>query len=551
MKNKLLLIGLDGATFDLLDPLIGQGRLPNLGRLRTEGISGKLTSTIPPVSVPAWPSFATGRNPGKTGMYDFLVRKPGAYRIMPSPPMRLRAFWETLSQHGLRVGVVNVPGTYPPRPVNGFVVTGMMTPSTDVEFTYPPHLARKLHELTRGYKLDCERCWFEYAGDDDFVAEIYELIDQRFKVFGYLMDQEPWDFLCLVITETDRFHHRMWKHIDPGHPEAESRFGDCFSKLYERLDAGLGHLLNRLDGGTNVIVMSDHGFGPCRYCFSPLIWLQQEGYLKLKRRWRDYTFLKNISTESVVRVLDRLKLRGLVNQILPRRAKLAGIEFVGHENPKHDLHRLIDWSRTVAYALPLSNGYGNLFINLKGREPEGTVAPGMQAERILSEIHAKLEALRNPLSPAPTKVTIHRCRDIYTNDSLLQPPDLIFGLDDYSYNIENGRLHGDVFQPYDLGHHSGSHRSEGVFMAAGPDFKSPRQIDGLSLLDLAPTCQFLMEVPIARDFDGRVLTEILAYPEQVVEASDDEAEITGPAAGYSEEEAAQIESRLKQLGYIE
>jgi predicted AlkP superfamily phosphohydrolase/phosphomutase len=399
--------------------------------------------------------------------------------------------------------------------------------------------------------LDCERGWWEYDGDDDFVAEIYELIDQRFKVFDYLMDQEAWDFLCLVITETDRFHHRMWKHIDPGHPEAESRFRDCFGKLYERLDTGLGQILDRLGEGTNVIVMSDHGFGPCRNSFSPLVWLQQEGYLKLKRRWRDHTLLKDISTESVVRVLDRLKVKGLLNAILPRRAKLAAIDFVGHENPSHDLHRLIDWGRTVAYALPLSNGYGNLFINLKGREAEGTVAPGLQAERILSEIQAKLEALRNPLSPKPMQVTAHRCGDIYTHDTLLEPPDLIFGLDDYSYNIENGRLHGDVFQPYDLGHHSGSHRSQGVFMAAGPDFRGPQQIEGLSLLDLAPTCQFLMEVPIAGDFDGRVLTEILADPKQAMVATDDEAEIMGRTAGYSAEEAAQIESRLKQLGYIE
>jgi predicted AlkP superfamily phosphohydrolase/phosphomutase len=551
MKNKLLLIGLDGATFDLLDPLIEQGRLPNLGRLRREGISGSLTSTIPPVSVPAWPSFATGRNPGKTGMYDFLVRKPGAYRIMPSPPMRLRAFWETLSQHGLRVGVVNVPGTYPPRPVNGFIVTGMMTPSTDVEFTYPSHLGRKLHELTGGYKLDCERGWWEYAGDDDFVAEINELIEQRFKVFSHLMDEEPWDFLCLVITETDRFHHRMWKHIDTGHPGAESRFNDCFDKLYARLDAGLGQILSRLDEGTNVIVMSDHGFGPCRYSFSPLIWLQQEGYLKLKRRWRDHTFLRKTSIESIVRVLERLKLKGLVKKILPERARLAAIDFVGHENLSHSLHRLIDWSRTTAYALPLSNGYGNIFINLKGREPEGIVAPGLQAERIQSDIQVKLQALRNPLSNAPTQVTLHRCSDIYTPDPVLQPPDLIFGLDDYSYNIENGRLHGDVFQRYDLGHHSGSHRSEGIFMAAGPDFKSRQRIDGLSLLDLAPTCQFLMDVPIAHDIDGQVLTKALADSGQAVETSDGESEISGSPAAYTEEEAAQIESRLKQLGYID
>jgi predicted AlkP superfamily phosphohydrolase/phosphomutase len=550
MSNKLLVIGLDGATFDLLDPLMDQGRLPNLRRLRDQGVWGRLSSTVPPVSVPAWPTFATGRNPGKTGMYDFLVRTPNAYKVMPSPPLRVRPFWEAIGNHGVRVGIANVPGSYPPRPVNGFLITGMMTPSTDVEFTYPPELKQELQTLTGGYKLDCERGWWEYAGDEDFIAEIDELIDQRFQVFNHLLETRPWDFLCLVITETDRFHHRMWKHIDPTHPAGDRCFADCFGRLYDRLDAGLGEILSRVGDQTNVVVMSDHGFGPCRFAFNTLAWLEWEGYLHFKKRWRDHTVFKNLSTEAIVRFLDRLRLKGVVNKILPKRAKLAAIDVVGHEEAHHNLHRLIDWKKTRAFALPLCNGYGGIFVNLQGRDPEGIVASGQEADLLLTEIRGKLECLKNPLAAAPLRVQTHDSREIYSPDPLLQPPDLIFGLDDYSLNMEC-KIGGRVFGCHDLDYHSGSHRPDGILIASGPSFKKNEQVRGASLIDLAPTFHCLLGAPLSSDLDGRVLSEILAEPVEDFSVSEPAEEAVTASSVYSEQEVAQIESRLKQLGYIE
>jgi predicted AlkP superfamily phosphohydrolase/phosphomutase len=550
MANQLLVIGLDGATFDLLDPLFARGLLPNLARLRRRGVWGRLASTTPPVSVPAWPSFATGRNPGKTGMYDFLVRKPGTYNLSPAPPLRVRPFWESFGRHGLRVGVVNVPGTYPPRPVNGFIVTGMMTPSTDVQFTHPPELAAKLHELTGGYKLDCERGWWEYAGDADFVAEINELIEQRFKVFDHLMRHEPWDFLCLVITETDRFHHRMWKHLDPKHPEADPKFADCFERMYGRLDAGLGELLAQVDEETNVVVMSDHGFGPCEYTFAPNAWLLREGYLKVKRRRRDRVFLNKLSAESLARLLDQLHVKGLVNRLMPRRAKEKALSVLGHESARLNLAHIVDWKQTVAVALPFSNGYGNMTLNLKGREPEGIVEPGREADRLLAEIRRKLEQLNNPLSPTPVRVETHLCKDLYTPDTVLQPPDLILGLDDYGYEIDNGSTQGEPFGRHRQGHHSGSHRTQGILIAAGPDFQGGKEMMGARLLDLAPTFHQLLGVPPAVDFDGRVLSDALTG---LVDTAPARAEEQAGATEniYSDEEVALVEQQLRQLGYIE
>jgi predicted AlkP superfamily phosphohydrolase/phosphomutase len=425
----------------------------------------------------------------------------------------------------------------------------MMTPSTEVDFTYPVELKQELETLTGGYKLDCERGWWEYNGDEDFVAEIEELIDQRFRVFNYLMERRPWDFLCLVITETDRFHHRMWKHLDPTHPAADARFADCFSRLYERLDAGIGEILGCAGGQTDVVIMSDHGFGPCRFAFNTLAWLEQEGYLHRKDRWRDHTILGRVSAQGIARFLDRVHLKGLINRILPRDSKLAAIDAIGHEDPRHNLHRIIDWTRTRAFALPSCNGYGGIFINLQGRDPQGIVK-AQEADTLRDEIRNKLEGLRNPLTSLPLRVQTYDSRELYSADPLLQAPDLIFGLDDYSFNMEC-KFDDEIFKRHDLDYHSGSHRSDGILIAAGPSFKSGQQVSGAGLIDLAPTFHSLLRVPLSSDFDGRVLTEILAEP------MDSYSEIEAPnhalatANVYSEEEAAQIESRLKQLGYIE
>ena len=180
-KKRVLVIGLDGATFDLFRPWMEEGGLPNLSKIVKNGVSGELESTIPPVSFPAWMSFATGKNPGKLGVYDLVKRKEGSYFVQPSNPgfLREKPIWEIINDFGIRTGIINVPGTFPPREVNGFMVTGMLTPSGRSDFTYPEELKSELDRVVGRYELDVD--YWMYFDEDRFLKDVYRVTESGKK----------------------------------------------------------------------------------------------------------------------------------------------------------------------------------------------------------------------------------------------------------------------------------------------------------------------------------------------------------------------------------
>jgi len=215
--SRVLIIGLDGATFDLIMPWVQEGRLPTFERLIREGASGEMESVIQPITAPAWASFLTGKNPGKHGIYDFYRREPGSYNMRPVNRNRVvgKTLYELLSEGGKKVGMINVPMTYPPRPVNGFIVTGMMTPP-GASFAYPPQLQREL--LTRGYRVELDT-WYKSGKEKEFFKELMGVLKRREEAFLALMEGRPWDFLVCVFRATDLVQH----HFTPIIPTSTKR----------------------------------------------------------------------------------------------------------------------------------------------------------------------------------------------------------------------------------------------------------------------------------------------------------------------------------------
>jgi predicted AlkP superfamily phosphohydrolase/phosphomutase len=203
--KRIMIIGLDGVPLGLVRRWAADGHLPTLRRLMEAGSTGHLQSTIPPTSAPSWSSFVTGMNPGKTGIYDFLYRQEGTYRF---PPVNasLRdgtTIWRYLSDAGYRVGVLNVPMSYPVEPVNGYMVSGWMTPYAAADYVYPPQLAAELEQEIGDYRIYPTQTFAENR-KESFLQATYDLLEMRTRTALHLLKTREWDVFMTVFFDTDR-----------------------------------------------------------------------------------------------------------------------------------------------------------------------------------------------------------------------------------------------------------------------------------------------------------------------------------------------------------
>ena len=562
--NKVLVLGLDGATFDLIKPWAAAGYLPTLKRLMEEGAHGSLRSTTPPMTGPAWTSFATGVNPGKHRLYDWIARDEGSYTFSPVTALDMEAptLYSLLSEAGRRVCALNVPMTYPPTPVNGVMVSGLPAPSTKVQITYPPNLYNEILEAVGDYILypDPGQAYSE-AGVDAFLSRLYRTTDLRVQTLDYLRSREAWDFAMVVFNGTDTISHAMWKYMDKTHPlhdpAAALKYGNAIRDYYAYLDGKLARYVDELPDDTTLMVMSDHGFGPFHKFIHVNNWLLQEKFMATNRGpltgLKHAMFRQGFSPMNVYDTMMRFGLGALKREVVRGQGQgLLKTLFLSFED--------IDWSRTQAYSL---GNVGQVYINVRGREPQGCVSPGEEYERVRTEIMAKLQTLRDPETGELVVETIYRREELYQGDFLEKAPDIVF---------LPRRLEYFGFGEYEFGSHkiiesmrrgiSGTHRMNGIFMAYGAAIQPGSVVEGASLYDLAPTILRLMDEPVAEHMDGRVLQEVLtpdvaaAMAQRRAARSQSGGKHTSSGGkGYgaesmSAEDKKVLADRLRSLGYV-
>lgn len=545
---KLFVIGLDGATFDLIKPWVAQGKLPTFKKLMDGGAWSELRSTVPPVTASAWSSFMTGKNPGAHGLFDFMQRRRDSYDLAPVSVMDRdgRAVWDLVGDANKSVIVMNVPVTWPPQSVNGILITGMLTPRNVDNYTYPKALAQELKSAIGEYIVYSDEVYSKGRGEI-FMQALKYSAEQRTRAAEYLLHKYPWDFAMLVFPETDTVCHGLWAASDPSHhqhdPAEAAKFRDGILSIYQALDSHIARLTEKLDAETTVLLMSDHGHGPVRNFLYVNNFLAQRGYLKFKpnaaSQLKLLAFKLGITPRFVYNILLVLGL-GKLRRTLDKRRGGRGLLkrfFLSFGD--------VDWSRTRAYSI----GYiGEVHINLSGREPQGIVEPGAEYEKVRDEIIASLRELElrdgNPLVEH-----IWKKEKLYKGAHLEQAPDILF----LPRNLETI-----AFGDFEFGSNkilepsfgvSSSHRMNGVFVASGADINNAGEFSGAQLIDLAPTILHLMHLPVPRDMDGRVLMEAIADARPVEYGGS--AEGHAPATeGYSDEEEQQVIERLKDLGYI-
>lgn len=507
--KRLAIFGIDGADLDLLGPWMDDGSLPTLARLRREGACGRLASTIPPLSPEAWSSFATGANPGRHGVVNFVQPKPGRYDLMfnSGAAQRGRTFWQILSEAGLRVGVVNVPMTYPPRPVNGFLISGPDTPGLQSEFTWPRELKAELLAALPGYEIHGD--YWGRVTASEYLRRLVETVESHGAAWTYLLGKSSPDCFVGVFGSSDRAQHFLWKYA--ASPETWREFGSANPLLtvYQSIDRALAGCLSVLGDDTTVILLSDHGGGPCDKAVYLDRWLQSQSLLAYR------------SDEHWPRSLLR-RVYHWSRGALPRAAKDWLKTRFGEVRQQMEgavLREPIDWERTRAFFTGTESAY--IYLNLRGRFPQGMVAPGEEADALLRRIADGLRAVRDPETGESVVESVYRRDEIYQGEpeqlSLL--PDLVVNWKGYRYAVrsawgepaasprllvERGLRTGEAGRLMAL-ELSGCHRPLGLLLAAGPGIAPGTTIDGAGIMDLAPTVLHWFGLPVPAEMDGRVL----------------------------------------------
>ncbi len=463
--RKVLVIGLDCAPPEFIFQQ-WRSELPNLNRLMSEGVWGELRSAIPCITVPAWASMTSSKDPGTLGFYGFRNRADYSYEkmtIATGASVKEPRVWDILGEHGKQVVVVGVPQTYPPRPVNGYLVSCFLTPTIQKQYTHPASLGDEIRGWLNGadYMVDVPQ--FRTDDKDFLLKQIYDMTERRFTVVKHMLKEKPWDFFMFVEMGTDRIHHAFWKYHDPLHPKHEpgNKYLQSIREYYHYVDRGIGEMLALLPEETVVIVVSDHGAKRMDGGLCINEWLRREGLLVLKED--------------------------------PPVGTLTTFE-----------KAQVDWPKTRVWS---SGGYyARIFMNVQGREPQGVI-PQADYERERDALIKRLEAIPGP-DGKPMGNISYKPKDVYKRVNNFAP-DLITYFGDLHWRAVGSFGHPDIYTfENDTGPDDANHAEKGIFIMHDPRQKNNgRQLPEHQLMDFAPTVLQLFNIPAPADMQGRNILE--------------------------------------------
>lgn len=457
-KKRVLVLGLDCATPQLVFDQ-WKDDLPHLRRLMESGIYGELESTIPPITCPAWMSMMTSKDPGQLGVYGFRNRKDYSYDNLQLATSRVftePTVWDILSQRGRRVILIGVPPSYPPKPVNGDLISCFMTPNADSPFTYPPHLKQEVERVVGRYLFDVEHFRSEEKGF--ILQQLYDMAEKHFTLLRHLMRTRDWDFCMMVEIGLDRLHHGFWKYFDPTHPKYQpgSPWENVGRDYYIFIDRQVGQTLSLIDDDTTVLVVSDHGAKKLDGGICVNEWLINEGYLTLKQRPMQITPWERVE---------------------------------------------VDWDKTLAWGE--GGYYARIFMNVRGREPQGVIDPA-DYERVRDELVQKLESLTDDQGKN-IGTRVFKPEEIY-KECRGVPPDLIVYFGDLSWRSVGSVGHSSIWTfENDTGPDDANHAQHGIFIMSPHPERKGTKVEGLHLMDCAPTILHLFGLPVPPDMQGKVI----------------------------------------------
>ena len=521
--KRLLIVGWDGADWDILDELMARGTLPCVESMVQKGSRGILESVIPSHSWAAWPTFLTGMDPAGHGVFDFVERdpsNPGRRVPVTSGSIRSTTFLELLSDAGLEVRVGNVPVAFPPIPVKGRMISGVAVPP-GAEYVFPASWRRELDQLA---PFPINGLEWAHAQDDPegLLSEARSLVQQRTKSFELLLEGD-WDAAVCIYVEPDRIQHALGAFVLPAHPDYDqlsgTKLGEEIRDFYRLLDKSTERLIEKAGTNTTVILMSDHGFRPITRQLDLNGLLKSLGFAHAARSAEATSALRR---SFAARALKATRIAAPMR----RRVRMPST---------------LDWSRTRAYK---STTGGGISLNLKGREPHGIVDP-RDYETVRSELATALVDFVDPETGDHPIAETYARESLYDGAYLDLAPDLfvrgsaLWGMS--TGGSDHKSLSSSTSWP------TGRHRRSGILVASGPNITSG-QLGTQHLRDLAPTALGLFNLR-AEGLDGRPIDEITGVhgDEVLIQGADRPRE----RVELTVDENEQIASHLRDLGYIE
>lgn len=539
-KTRLLIIGIDGATFDLLLPWAGDGSLPNLARLVHTGAHGPLRSTLPVLTAPAWVSSYTGVNPGKHGIYDFYrVDSQQNLRLNTTRDVRAPFYWQFMNRQGISTGLVSAPMTYPPQPLKGFWVSGAGTPWEESHFTFPDSLREEL--MARfGYKVRYDRLVLFYGTYRERLIELKNVMDLQARAAERLLKTLKPDVFFFVFDHVDVIQHFFWRFMDETHPRhRRGPFRGAIREFMRGVDAHIGRLIEAAAPDAGVVVYSDHGFGPLHYdvCVNKL--LADAGMMAVRNT--------SAAIREQTRVFLLRRLYKAAYRLGLRPKKKTPETLVPDADAKY-----IDWSRTRAY-FPTLTGQ-QVRLNLAGREPGGIVRPGREAERTIQELKRIFADAKAPETGEKIVFEAYEPHEIYSGPQISEAPDLILEVNP-KYCMQKGfsRRMLSKSNIMNVVERSGDHRREGIVIVNGPGIRSGVRLPQSDIMDVAPTLLHLAGAPVPAYMEGKVITDAFEKEPDIKMFDYDFAGEKGEAGStevYTEEEENAVKDQLRGLGYM-
>ncbi|MFP4646543.1 MAG: alkaline phosphatase family protein [Candidatus Acetothermia bacterium] len=552
-KKNILIFGLDGVTFALLDKWMENGDLPYLSKLVKGGVRADLRSTLPPVTGPAWTSFQTGTNPGKHGIFDWGSSEEGSYGegMVDSTHIQTDTIWEILSRAGREVGVIGLPVTYPPREVRGFVLTGLLTPNNADDYVYPKSLEGDIRDAAGEYVTAPAHA--EMAlNTRAWIRELNGSIENREKVSIRLLRDQPWDVSLVYFMETDTVMHHLYHTLDDKDNRLRSGLrsvADPVLTIHQRVEQAVHHIIDEVaEPHTDIILVSDHGFGPLDWIFNVNSWLWREGYLSLKDRW--FTKAKRIMQKVGINQKNLYHLGNLLGP-LGRSKKwdmqgfndILGRMFLSMDD--------VDWEDTKAFSR--GGVTGEIRLNIQGRGSPSGVDPS-EVQSLREQLITDLEEIRSPYTGENVVDKVLERELVYSGPQSHLGPDILFTTKDMRTDTGGLTVFKSMKPIMPTFALTGTHRMEGIFVGSGPSFKAGARLDELSIMDMAPTLLNLLDLPIPSYMDGRPAKASLAssfskeHPPRYKEVKLSSPEDRGQ--GKTDGEDEEIRERLKSLGYL-
>jgi predicted AlkP superfamily phosphohydrolase/phosphomutase len=516
--TDLIVVGIDGAGFHLLERWLDDETLPTLSGLAAGGGAAKLRSSLPPVTCPAWRCYSTGVNPGKHGVFwwENVDRAGRSFKVPTSGDFAAPDVWDYLGEDGHRSAVINMPTTFPPEELDGWMVSGGGGVDGR-EYTYPPELRSEL-ERRFGYSVFIPGSSRNIGDDPERVEQVLDVVDQRFAVAEYLREEYDPSFISLTIFYSNVFHHFFWDD-------------DVTKRLWRHIDQRLGEFLD----GENVLVMSDHGSNPIHHVFNINAWLEDEGYLVTTGTVSDTLYEAGLTRNRITSAVERVGLKNALKRALPRSvvSRFPNDDGTVVEQGKADK---IDWAASTAMA----SGQGPVYV---------LVGDPAERQRVRKELREKLAAVRTP-DGDPVAREVMTGEEAYEGPFVEEGPDLVL---DQADNVQiSGSIGADSHFEAPGNWVAENHR-DGVLFAGGPDIDPDVSFDSQpTIYDLAPTILHWFGQAVPERMDGRVLTELFdpdSEPGRRAVRTADRT-VSGDQLSVGTENQEELRERLRDLGYL-